>query len=254
MLKKRIIPLLTFIDNKLVKSINFNKLINVGDPIKAAKIYNDSDADEIVLLNISRNNRDVKETSKLLDKLAKNCFMPISVGGGIKNYEDVQMLFNAGADKIIFNSLSYANTSLIRRISEDFGNQSIVISLDVRLKNKNFSLYSNCGNKFENVTLKQHISNIGEEFIGEILINSIDRDGSMIGFDEALLKNIVSITSKPIIACGGAGNLDHLKKAFLQYKISAVACGSIFNFGDYNPIRIKKFLINYNLDFKMIDQ
>jgi len=254
MLKKRIIPLLNFIDNKLFKSIKFNKLINVGDPIRAAKIYNDSDADEIILLNINRYKRNVKETSYLLDKLSKNCFMPISVGGGIKNFNDAKSLFDAGADKVIINSLSYKDHSLIKTISKKYGSQSIILSIDVRFQNNTYKLFSNCGSKLETVTLREHIIKMENNMIGEILINSIDRDGTMEGFDNKLLKLTSSITSKPIIACGGAGNFNHLKNAFVNNRISAVACGSLFNFGDNNPIRVKNYLSNYNLDFKLIDQ
>ena len=254
MLKKRIIPILSFIDNRLVKSIKFNKLINVGEPIKAAKIFNDSDADEIILLNINRNNRCVAETSRLLDKLSRNCFMPISVGGGIKNFNDAKLLFDAGADKVVINTKAYTNSSLIKSISEKYGPQSIVLSIDVRLQNNEYKLYSDCGNNLELTSLETHILKMENIKIGEVLINSIDRDGTMKGYDNTLLKLVSKISSRPIIACGGAGNFNHLKIAFLKNNISAVACGSLFNFGDNNPIRAKNYLINYNLDFKMIDQ
>ena len=130
--KKRIIPLLTVIDNFLVKSINFNKLINVGDPIKSAKIFNDSDADELIILNIHRENRNVNSFLNLVENIAKNCFMPLAIGGGVNTFEDSKNLFNSGADRIIINTSIFKNFSLLDEISLNYGKEAIIASLDFK--------------------------------------------------------------------------------------------------------------------------
>ena len=252
--KKRIIPLLTTIDSRLVKSIKFDKLIDVGDPIKTAKIFNDSDADELILLNIKRNNRTVSDSLKLIDKIAKNCFMPLSVGGGIRSYVDAKNLFNSGADKVIINSATFENKKLIEEISINYGSQSIIVSLDFKKNGNLYDIYSECGTYKQNIYMKKYIDEIEKIGIGEIFINSIDSDGSMKGFDLNLFNFVSQYTKAPLIGCGGAGNFKHLKDAFLNCNLSAVACGSLFNFGDNNPIRAKNYLSNYNLDFKLVNQ
>ena len=251
--KKRIIPLLTVIDNFLVKSINFNKLINVGDPIKSAKIFNDSDADELIILNIQRENRNVNSFLNLVENIAKNCFMPLAIGGGVNTFEDSKNLFNSGADRIIINTSIFKNFSLLDEISLNYGKEAIIASLDFKKINNDYYAFSNCGNIKESIKIDNLIEKI-DNYVGELFINSIDNDGSMQGMDINLFKYISSFTDTPLIGCGGVGNFNHLRDAFLECNLSGVACGSLFNFGDNNPIRAKNFLTNYDLDFKLINQ
>ena len=251
--KKRIIPLLTVVDNVLVKSIKFEKLINVGDPVNSAKIFNDSDADELILLNINRENRELNKFLKLLENISKNCFMPLSVGGGVNSLEDSRKLFNSGADKVVINSSIFKNINLVNEISETYGKQSIVVSLDFKKKDNEFKIFSECGKNEIKLEISQFIKKVEKIGVGEFFINSIDFDGTMSGLDLKLFKYFEQFSSTPIIGGGGAGNFYHLKDAFLNCNLSAVACGSLFNFGDNNPIRAKNYLSNFGLDFKLID-
>ncbi len=254
MLKKRIIPVQLLLKNRLVKTKSFNKFIDVGNPIRSSKIYNDSDADELIFLNIDRNERSIKSLLKVLEEVSKVCFMPLALGGGIKDLEDIKTLFRSGADKVIINSVIYKNYNLITKASDLFGKQSIVISIDAKRNHEDneYVLFSECGQKKENITLSDHIKKCEMSGAGEIFINSIDNDGLMRGYDIDLIKLVVKSCNLPIIACGGAGNFNHMRDAFEKTNISALACGSLFNFGDNNPIRAKSFLQNYNLNFKIV--
>ena len=254
MLKKRIIPVQLLINNHLVKTIQFDKYRNVGNPVSSSKIYNDSDADELIFLNIDRGNRSIEPMLSLIKSVSEVCFMPLSLGGGIKNLEDVFKLINNGADKVIINSMAYRNLKLIQDISEAFGSQAVIISIDVRKDPSTdlFHLYSNCGRNLENISLEDHINNCIAHGAGEICINSIDMDGLMQGYDISLIKQVTRIANVPVIGLGGAGTFSHLRDAFLKTDVSALACGSLFNFRDNNPIRAKAFLANYSIPFKII--
>ena len=252
MLKKRIIPVELLINGRLVKTVEFDGFRDVGDPLKSSQVYSDQDADELIFLNIDRNNRNVKETANYLKKITQKCFMPIAVGGRIRTIEDAQLLFNSGADKIIINTAAYSNVSLLIEIINRWGGQSLVISIDAfQLPDKQYIVKSECGMKNERISLIEHIklmSNIG---VGEIMINSINNDGVMNGYDLTLLKLILKTCRTPLIVCGGAGCFLDLKNA-LELGVSAVACGSLFNFGDNNPLRAKAFLKNHGMPLKKI--
>lgn len=253
MIKKRVIPVLLLIDNRLVKTVNFDSYRDVGNPISSAKVYCDQDTDELIFLNINREKRKVDELIPLIKKVSEVCFMPLSVGGGINCLEDADMLIRNGADKVVVNSICYSNPELITEISDKFGRQAVVISIDARfnLKKEEYELYTNCGRKLENISLEKHVKKVTELGAGEIFINSIDKDGTMSGYDFNLIKEVMEHTSIPVIACGGSGNFEQLKDAFVETDVSALGCGSVFNFGDNNPIRAKAFLTNYDLKFKI---
>lgn len=254
MLKKRIIPVQLLINNRLVKTIQFNNYRDVGNPVTSSKIYTDSDADELIFLNINRDSRSIESLLNLIEKVSEVCFMPLSLGGGIKTSDDAELLIKNGADKIVINSACYRDKPIISKIAEKFGTQAVVVSIDVKLdeSNGNYQLYSDCGKQQETISLEQHIREVIEYGAGEIFINSIDRDGTMTGYDIILGKMVVEYSSVPVILCGGAGNFEHMKEAFCETGVSALACGSLFNFGDNNPIRAKAFLTNYDLPFKII--
>jgi len=252
-LKKRIIPVQLLIDNRLVKTIQFDKFRNVGNPVSSSKIYNDSDADELIFLNINRTNRSIEPMLELIKSVSEVCFMPLSLGGGIKTLKDASMLIKNGADKVIINSVAYRDYKLIKEISETFGKQAVIVSIDVRKDPLSgfYNLYSNCGRNLENITLEGHINNCVEQGAGEICINSIDFDGLMTGYDINLIKQVTSLAKIPVIGLGGAGTFSHLRDVFLETDVSALACGSLFNFGDNNPIRAKSFLSYYSIPFKI---
>ena len=254
MLKKRIIPVQLLLNDRLVKTLNFDQYRDVGDPIQSAKVYSAQYADELIFLNINRDNRTIDPLLALLDKLAEVCFMPLSVGGGIKTIEDVTSLIKHGADKIVLNSILYNSLDVVKSIADKFGSQSIVASIDIKRDDKNFffELYSNCGRKKENIDLLELLYLLEKSGAGELFINSINNDGMMMGYDLDLIKYVMNHTNLPLIACGGAGNYGHLKDAFTQSNVNALACGSMFNFGDNNPIRAKAFLSNYGFLFKKV--
>jgi imidazole glycerol-phosphate synthase subunit HisF len=252
MLKRRIIPVELLYKGRLIKTVKFDKFRDVGDPLKSSQVYSDQDADELILLNVDRNNRYVQETAGYLSKITKKCFMPIAVGGGINTIKDAQLLFNSGADKVVINTAAYSNTQLLTEIISRWGGQSLIVSIDIfQLPDKQYVVKSECGMKHEKIGLIEHIKSMGNIGVGEIMINSINNDGTMNGYDLILLGSILNECSMPLIICGGAGSFIDLKDA-LEMGVSAVACGSLFNFGDNNPIRAKAFLKNYNMPLKRI--
>lgn len=254
MLKKRLIPILLVLDGRLVKTKNFSKILEVGDPIKSAKTYSDSDADELIILNIDRDNRNIDPILKIIKKIREQCFLPISYGGGVNNLEDVKNLIINGADKVVLNTCVFNNYNLIKQVKDKYGSQSIIISVDVK-KNSNgkYQVFSDCGKKLEKIDFFEHAYRCVEYGAGEIFINSIDRDGTMEGGDLDLLNYLSSSINFKIIFCGGVGNFRHLKEIFDNKKINAVGCASLFNFGDNNPIRAKQYLMNSFKDFKLLE-
>jgi cyclase len=252
MLKKRIIPVELLNRGRLVKTVAFGSYRDVGDPLKSSQVYSDQDADELILLNIDRERRDVRETANYLRKITGKCFMPVAAGGGISTIDDAKLLFDSGADKVVVNSSAYISLQLLERIASRWGSQALVISMDVmRDVNGSYLLKSDCGRKAEDRNLFDHIQSMIKNGAGEILINSIDNDGMMNGYDCGLISVLRPVCSIPMIICGGAGGYPHLKDAF-DLGVNAVACGSLFNFGDNNPLRAKAFLKNYNIPLKQV--
>lgn len=254
MLKKRIIPVQLLIDDRLVKTVKFDGYRDVGDPVSSSKVYNAQYADELVFLNINRSERTISPLVRLLDRVSEVIFMPLALGGGIRSVADAVRLIRSGADKVIVNSAVFRDYDFVSQIAAEFGSQAVVVSLDARRDpgTEDYVLYSNCGRVAEDVSLEEHVGRVTEGGAGEILINSIDRDGTMKGYDMPLINRVVETTELPVIGCGGAGHYNHLKEAFLETGVSALACGSLFNFGDNNPIRAKAFLSNYGLSFKVV--
>lgn len=253
MLKKRIIPVQLLLGERLVKTVGFDSYRDVGHPVTSSKVYSDQDADELVFLNIDRERRDPDVLAKLLKKVSEAVFMPLAVGGGIRSFADAEMLIRSGADKVVLNSVVYRDVGLLRKIGDKFGRQAVVVSIDVRRdpKTGRYRLFSDCGRKEESGELYDYVKKVTAAGAGELFVTSIDRDGMMQGYDEEMIRQVVGATEIPVIACGGAGTFDHMKDAFLSTGVSALACGSLFNFGDNNPIRAKAFLSNYGLAFKV---
>jgi len=253
MLKKRIIPILQLLDGSLVKTQQFDSWRKVGDPVKSAGVYNSQYTDELVLLNIARQQRSIEQLAQLIPEIAKVSFMPLSVGGGINHLDDASYLINQGADKVIVNSSVYQHPEIITQIATQFGKQAVIVSIDVKQDDQGeFQLYSHCGQQLEKVTLAQHINTCEQAGAGEFMIQSIEHDGMMSGFNLPLLNKVMAIATIPVIGCSGSGNYQHLKEAFVETHVSALACGSLFNFSDSNPIRAKNYLTNYDLAFKKV--
>lgn len=254
MLKKRIIPMQLLLDGQLVKTVTFGAWRHVGDPVKSSAVYNSQYADELMFLNIARADRTVERLASLIGEVSKECFMPLSVGGGIASAEDAAFLILNGADKIVVNSAAYDKPWIITATAERFGAQAVIVSIDARWDADlgDYRLYADCGRRKESVSLHDHIGRCSAAGAGEIMIQSIDRDGTMVGYDVELIKRTMACCSLPVIAAGGSGNYDHLKAAFLETGVQALACGSLFNFSDSNPIRAKAYLTNHGLSFKVV--
>lgn len=254
MLKKRIIPVQLLLDSRLVKTIRFGEQRDVGDPVKSSAVYNSQFADELVFLNIDREQRGVEPLAALLKKVSEVCFMPLAVGGGIRSLDDAAFLIKHGADKVVINSALYKQPELITQIAERFGSQAVIAGIDTRwnAERNEYEAYSDCGRQLQAVRITDHIRNCVARGAGEVFIQSIDRDGAMTGFDIPLIRQAMAAATVPVIAGGGSGNYDHLKEAFLETGVSALACGSLFNFSDSNPIRAKAHLSNYGLAFKVV--
>jgi cyclase len=251
MLKRRIIPIELLEDGRLVKTVSFTTPRDVGDPVKSSQVYSDQDADELVLLNISRTDRDVRALVEVVARIAQECFVPLTVGGGIRCLDDAAQLFAAGADKILLNSIAYVRPGLISEIGEQYGQQAVVVGIDARIEISGFVLYSDCGRKRETALLPWHLEAVIAAGAAEIMIQSIDKDGTMSGYDLTLIQSVIANSPVPVIAAGGAGDFTHLKQAF-ELGADAAACGSLFNFGDNNPLRAKAYLKNYNIPLKRI--
>lgn len=252
MLKRRIIPVELLLDGRLVKTVGFDRYRDVGDPLKSSLVYSDQDADELFLLNIGRERRDPRETAAHLRAIAGKCFMPLAVGGGLRSVDDAALLFGVGADKVVVNSAAYDAPGLISAITDRWGSQSLVVSVDVlRRADGSYALRSDCGRKAEGVDPLAHMRSILDAGAGELLVNSIQNDGAMAGYDLDIVRLFRPVCRVPLIVCGGAGHYQHLKDAF-DLGVNAVACGSLFNFGDNNPLRAKSFLKNYDVPLKKI--
>jgi cyclase len=255
LLKKRIIPIQLLIEGRLVKTVRFDRWRDVGDPVKSSAVYNSQYADELIFLNISRHNRQVKDLQDIIASVSEVSFMPIAFGGGIASADDASSLILNGADKVVVNSAAYRNPTLISAIADKFGSQAVIACIDVRWDSdrEDYALYSDCGRRHEPVGLEEHVERLLKAGAGEIMIQSIDNDGVMGGYDTRLIGRVKEAASTaPVIAAGGAGNYEHMRAAFMETDVSALACGSIFNFTDSNPIRAKAFLSNHGLQFKKV--
>lgn len=254
MLKKRIIPVQLLVDGRLVKPQRFGAWRDVGDPVKSSAVYNSQYADELIFLNISRERRTVEDLRKLIADVSKVCFMPMAMGGGIRTAEDAAFLILNGADKVVMNSIAYHDSDVIAQTADTFGAQAVVVCIDVRWdeERQDYVLYSDCGRRAEHVALEEHVERVIAAGAGEVMIQSIDRDGTMTGYDIPLIRRVMAVSSAPVIGAGGSSNYQDMKEAFLETGVSALACGSIFNFSDSNPIRAKAYLSNYGLSFKKV--
>ncbi len=243
MLKTRVIPTLLIKGFGLVKGSKFNNWRRVGSVLPAIKIFNQREVDELIVSDISASLNNDEPDYETIKDFCSDCFVPLTIAGGINNLEQVQKLFDVGTDKISVNTAAYKNPQLISQIANQFGSQSIVASIDVKRKNNHeWDCYSYSGTKKTNKELKNWIKELEDRGAGEILITSIDYDGTMSGYDLQLIKFVSELTKVPIIASGGAGNFQHMSDAILYSGASAVAAGSIFQFTEQTPIEIKRKL------------
>lgn len=252
MLKRRIIPIQLLMNGRLVKTRKFSDWRDVGDPVKSSAVYNSQYADELIFLNIARDRHSVLPLAELMQKVSRECFMPLSVGGGIRSFDDAAYLIQNGADKVVINSAAYHNRELISRVADRFGTQAVIVAIDAKRDGEAYVAMSGSASRPESTTVVEHVEACEAAGAGEFLIQSIDQDGTMEGFDLELLRLACSVANVPVIGCGGSGQYNHLKEAFLGTEVGALACGSLFNFSDSNPLRAKAFLSNYGLQFKVV--
>jgi len=229
MLRTRVIPCLLLKDNGLVKTIKFKNPSYVGDPINAVKIFNEKEVDELVFLDISASTLKKGPNFKLLSEISTECFMPLGYGGGITTLQEIEKLFNLGIEKVILNSSAFSNPTLLQQAIAIFGSQSLVVSMDVRKnwltkKQTVYTLNGQYNTKLNPLEYAKQMESVG---VGELIVNSIDQDGTMDGYDYTLIKSIADAVKIPIVALGGAGSIEDLKKAKLA-GASALSAGSLF--------------------------
>jgi cyclase len=252
MLKNRIIPCLDVKDGRVVKGINFVDLIDAGDPVEQASVYNKNGADEICFLDItaSSDKRDI-----LLDtvkKTAECCFVPLTVGGGVRSIQDIRKLLLAGADKVSINTAAIKNPELIKESSNKFGSQCIVVAIDAKKTAENkWTVFTHGGREATELDAVEFAKLAEKNGAGEILLTSMDRDGTKEGYDIELTKKISSSLNIPVIASGGVGNLEHLKDGILDGGASAVLAASIFHFGEYSIQEAKEYLKKENVPVRL---
>ena len=241
MIKPRIIPVLLLHNNGLVKGIHYRNHKYVGDPINAVRIFNEKGADELFILDISATKRGGIADPGFIERIANECYMPFGVGGGIRSITDIRQLLRAGAEKVSINTAAIQRPELIKEACEKFGSQSITVSIDVkRTWRGNYCVYSHSGTIKTSLDPTKWAVEVALFGAGEILLNSIDRDGTRNGFDLELIKKISSAVDIPVIACGGAGNIVHFSQAIEQGGASAVAAGSLFVFfGPHRSVLIQ---------------
>ena len=242
MLQKRVIPCLLLHKGGLYKTAKFKKPTYIGDPINAIKIFNEKEVDELMFLDIDASAENKEPNYKMIEDIASECFMPLCYGGGVKNVEQMKRIYALGVEKISISSQAVLNPNLVKEAASIFGNQSVIVTIDIK---KDFlgkkKVFINNGKKNTKLNPIDFIKQAETLGAGEIVVNSVDHDGVMNGYDIELLKEIKSNTKVPIIALGGAGKLEHIKEVFEFSHVDAVACGSMFVY--HGPLKV--VLISY---------
>ena len=251
MLKNRIIPCLDVKNGRVVKGINFVDLQDAGDPVEQAKIYSDGGADEICFLDITASNENRDTIYDVVERTSKNCFVPLTVGGGVRSVEDVKKLLNCGADKVSINTAAVQNLKVVEESSKKFGSQCIVVAIDAKKNDDMWEVFTHGGRKSTGIDAIEYATKMENCGAGELLVTSMDRDGTQIGYDNELLSKISSIVNIPIIASGGVGNLEHLVDGIKIGKASAVLAASIFHYGTYTISEAKKYLNKNQIPVRM---
>ena len=242
MLKSRIIPCLDVKNGRVVKGINFVNLKDAGDPVEQAKIYSDGGADEICFLDITASNENRETIYDVVKETSKKCFVPLTVGGGVRSVNDINMLLNCGADKVSINTAAVQNPKVVIESSKKFGSQCIVVAIDAKKKNDSWEIFTHGGRNETGINAIEFAKQMEDNGAGELLVTSMDRDGTQIGYDIELMSNISSKVNIPIIASGGVGNLDHLVDGIKLGNANAVLAASIFHYGKHSVLEAKRYL------------
>ena len=251
MVKVRIIPCLDVKNGRVVKGVNFIDLVDAGDPVQQAKYYSENGADEICFLDISASLENRDTMVNVVRETANEVFIPLTVGGGISNIENISSLLKAGADKVSINSAAINNPDIIKKSSEYFGNQCIVVAVDAKKNNSDWYVYSHGGTKNTGILALKWIEKIQELGAGEILLTSMDRDGTKMGFDIGLLQTVSNFVNIPIIASGGVGKLEHFYEGVVDGKADALLAASVFHFNEISIKDVKKYLKDKNIKIRI---
>lgn len=240
MLKTRIIPCLDVINGRVVKGVNFVDLIDAGDPVEQARVYDKAGADELCFLDITASHENRDTIFDVVRRTAEECFMPLTVGGGVRTLEDIRKLLLAGADKVSINTAAVHNPEFVRDASEKFGAQCIVVAVDAKsVGPDHFEIFTHGGRNPTGIDAVKWAERMADLGAGEILLTSMDRDGTKQGFNLPLTKAIVDAVPIPVVASGGVGTLDHLVEGVRDAGASAVLAASIFHFGTYTIAEAK---------------
>jgi len=242
MLKNRIIPCLDVKNGRVVKGINFVDLKDAGDPVEQAKIYSDGGADEICFLDITASNENRDTIYDVVERTSKKCFVPLTVGGGVRGTDDIHKLLNCGADKVSINTAAVQSPEMIIESSKKFGSQCIVVAIDAKKNGNKWEVFTHGGRNNTSIDAIEFAKKMEENGAGELLVTSMDRDGTQIGYDNDLMFKISSTVNIPVIASGGVGNLDHLVDGIKLGNASAVLAASIFHYGTHSINEAKQYL------------
>ena len=242
MLKNRIIPCLDVKNGRVVKGINFIDLKDAGDPVEQAKIYSENGADEICFLDITASNENRETILNVVKRTSQNCFVPLTVGGGVRSLQDINKLLVSGADKVSINTAAVNNQNLIKESSKKFGSQCIVVAIDAKQINGSWEIYTHGGRTKTGIDALDFAKKMEDSGAGELLVTSMDRDGTQKGYDIELISEIEKNVNIPIIASGGVGTLEHLYEGVKYGKASAVLAATIFHYGTYSIHEVKQYL------------
>jgi len=250
-LAKRIIPCLDVTDGRVVKGINFVELRDAGDPVEIARRYDEQGADELTFLDITASSDNRGLILHIIEEVASQVFIPLTVGGGVRAVEDVRRLLNAGADKVSMNTAAVVNPQLVSDASGRFGSQCIVVAIDAKRVGDHWEVFTHGGRKPTGLDAVEWAKKMVDLGAGELLLTSMDRDGTKSGFDLALTRAISDAVDVPIVASGGVGNLDHLVDGVKQGGADAVLAASIFHFGEYSVNQAKHYMADHGIEVRL---
>ena len=255
-LAKRIIPCLDCDKGRVVKGVKFLKIRDAGDPVEVSKRYCDEGADEITFLDITASHEERRTTIETVSAIAGEVFIPLTVGGGIRNLEDIREMLNAGADKVAINTAALLNPELVKQAAERFGSQCIVVAVDAKQvsgkhEERKWEIFTHGGRKATGKDAIDWVKKMVESGAGEILLTSMDRDGTKNGFDLELKKQVSRAVTVPIIASGGVGNLEHLAEGILKGEADAVLAASIFHFGEFTIGQAKVYMAAQGIEVRL---
>ena len=251
MLKKRIIPCLDVKDGRVVKGINFLDLVDAGNPVEQAKFYSENGADEICFLDISASLENRNTIINMVQRTAEEVFIPLTVGGGVRSIENIQSLLKAGADKVSINSAAIKDPEIIKSSSKYFGSQCIVVAIDVKKNNNCWKVHSHGGTKNTGIDAIEWLQKVEDLGAGEVLLTSMDKDGTKSGFDLEILSLANKILTIPVIASGGVGSIEHFYEGVKIGKADALLAASVFHFNEFSIMDVKKYLKEKNIEVRI---